>query len=290
VHAIGDWPVVRFTIPQIFRTGGQARGEVYRDDESLIVEFEEFWGMWKSELKEVRIPFPEITSLSCQGQLTPGLHRPGESVWKGRQWKGLAEWIARAIRLFKLREIEKGKGLLGVVVEAPDGCGRAGRLHTRQQVNHRIADRGQHLRRAALADPAAVLAQRHVPDIVESVLDPPVPARQPQQLLGVGFVLGETRDPVDHLVRGFSVQRPLARQLEALLQSRPLLVQRQQGRRAQRALLDAAVPLVRGLSGPFRRRLWRQTSRGKKRRLAIAPPPQSRSSPRRPRAARVGCP
>jgi serine/threonine protein kinase len=96
-HAIGDWPVVRFTIPQIFRTGGQARGEVYRDDANLLVEFEEFWGMWRSGLKQVQIPFHEITSLSCQSELAPDMHVPGlpESVLKGRKWMRLREWMAK---------------------------------------------------------------------------------------------------------------------------------------------------------------------------------------------------
>src|SRR5438132_8359228 len=61
IRVVGDWPSVRFTIPQIFRTGGEARGEVHRDDQSLIVEFEESWGFWRSGLKEVRMPFQQIT-------------------------------------------------------------------------------------------------------------------------------------------------------------------------------------------------------------------------------------
>jgi hypothetical protein len=77
VHAVGDWPSVRFTIPHIFRTGGEARGEVHRDDQNLLVEFEEFWGVWRSGLKEVRIPFREITSLCCQSELGPDLQLPG---------------------------------------------------------------------------------------------------------------------------------------------------------------------------------------------------------------------
>jgi serine/threonine protein kinase len=91
-RAIGDWPSVRFTIPDIFRTGGEARGEVYRDEETLIVEFEEFWGWWRSGLKEVRIPFHEITSISCQSEQTPDV--PGIPEW-GRKWMRLKEWMAK---------------------------------------------------------------------------------------------------------------------------------------------------------------------------------------------------
>jgi tRNA A-37 threonylcarbamoyl transferase component Bud32 len=83
LHAVGDWPSVRFTIPHIFRTGGEARGEVHRDDESLLVEFEEFWGLWRSGLKEVRIPFREITSICCQSELGPDLQLQGVAKLQG---------------------------------------------------------------------------------------------------------------------------------------------------------------------------------------------------------------
>ena len=80
VHAVGDWPSVRFTIPHIFRTGGEARGEVHRDEQNLLVEFEEFWGVWRSGLKEARIPFSEITSICCQSELGPDLQLPGVAL------------------------------------------------------------------------------------------------------------------------------------------------------------------------------------------------------------------
>jgi glyoxylate carboligase len=83
----------------------------------------------------------------------------------------------RAIPCSKLGEIEKGKSLLGVIVEAANSSSPAIGLHSRQQVDHSVPHRRQHLRRRALADPAAVLPQRHVPDVVQLVLDPPVPAR-----------------------------------------------------------------------------------------------------------------
>lgn len=92
LHAIGDWPSVRFTIPHIFRTGGYARGEVHRDDANLLVEFEEFWGMWKSGLKEIRIPFQDITSISCQSELTPEI--PGPPEW-GRKLMRLKECLGK---------------------------------------------------------------------------------------------------------------------------------------------------------------------------------------------------
>src|SRR5262249_1970590 len=84
VHAVGDWPTVRFTIPSIFRTGGEARGEVHRDEENVIVEFEEFGPfMWRSGPKEIRIPFHEITSISCQTELVPDVS--GLPKWMRKQ-------------------------------------------------------------------------------------------------------------------------------------------------------------------------------------------------------------
>jgi hypothetical protein len=73
VHGVGDWPSVRISIPHIFRTGGEARGEVYRDDQALVIDFEEFWAGWRSGPKQVRIPFADITSVSCQTRVVPGL-------------------------------------------------------------------------------------------------------------------------------------------------------------------------------------------------------------------------
>jgi hypothetical protein len=42
------------------------QGQVYRDDQALILEFEEVGRFKNSEIKEVRIPFSEITSLEVQ--------------------------------------------------------------------------------------------------------------------------------------------------------------------------------------------------------------------------------
>src|SRR5207302_7467459 len=60
-----NWPNVRFVIPRT-SWAGQARGEIYRDQVALVVEFEEFRLFQKSELKELRIPFTEIASITCK--------------------------------------------------------------------------------------------------------------------------------------------------------------------------------------------------------------------------------
>src|SRR5262249_20761815 len=61
----GNWPSVRFSIPQISWYGAKATGEIYRDEEALIVEFREH-RCFRTESKEVRIPISEIVSISCQ--------------------------------------------------------------------------------------------------------------------------------------------------------------------------------------------------------------------------------
>ncbi|HLJ96141.1 MAG TPA: serine/threonine-protein kinase [Gemmataceae bacterium] len=119
IRVVGDWPSVHFTIPQIFRTGGQARGEVHRDEESLIVEFEESWGFWRSGLKEVRIPFQEITSISCQSESLPDV--PGIPEW-GRKWIRLKEWMAKQNTQLVIKAAQSG-ALTGLPAGKP-GKGR----------------------------------------------------------------------------------------------------------------------------------------------------------------------
>jgi tRNA A-37 threonylcarbamoyl transferase component Bud32 len=116
VHAIGDWPSVRFTIPKIFRTGGEARGEVFRDEETLIVEYEECWALWRCGLKEVRIPFHEITSICCQSAPmvdVPGLP-PAVRKWMPRQNTQLVIKVARSGALAGLPVGKAGRGRLQI--------------------------------------------------------------------------------------------------------------------------------------------------------------------------------
>jgi tRNA A-37 threonylcarbamoyl transferase component Bud32 len=133
VHAVGDWPSVRFRIPQIFRTGGEARGEVYRDEENLIVEFEEFWGFWKSRMKKVRIPFSEITSICCQSEVGPQIPMPESLIaLKGcgpfggkphrRPGPGIPRWMRQQTIQFVIKEARPG-ALAGLPVGRP-GKGR----------------------------------------------------------------------------------------------------------------------------------------------------------------------
>jgi serine/threonine protein kinase len=63
----GPWPIVSFTIPNVSWTGSKVRGDVFRDEEALIVQFEEF-GVFGHQygMREIRIPIGEISSLTCQ--------------------------------------------------------------------------------------------------------------------------------------------------------------------------------------------------------------------------------
>lgn len=60
------WPTFRFVIPKVTWAGAKAKGEVYRNEEALIVEFQIDNGIWLSEMKEVRIPLSEIMAISCR--------------------------------------------------------------------------------------------------------------------------------------------------------------------------------------------------------------------------------
>jgi serine/threonine protein kinase len=58
------WPSVRFVIPKTSRKGKKMQGEVYRDEQALILEYEEDGAVGDSEIKSVRIPLSDVTSLS----------------------------------------------------------------------------------------------------------------------------------------------------------------------------------------------------------------------------------
>jgi hypothetical protein len=66
VVARPTWPSVRFFIPKTSRKGKKMRGEIYRDEQALIVEYEEDGAVGDSEIKEARIPLSDITSLAYQ--------------------------------------------------------------------------------------------------------------------------------------------------------------------------------------------------------------------------------
>lgn len=63
---VQHWPSFRFVIPNVTWAGAKAKGEVYRNQDSLVFEFQVDNGFWKSEMKEMRVPLSEILSISCR--------------------------------------------------------------------------------------------------------------------------------------------------------------------------------------------------------------------------------
>jgi serine/threonine protein kinase len=60
------WPSFRFIIPNVTWAGSKAKGEAYRSEDALIFEFQMDNGLWKSEMKEVRVPLSEILTIACR--------------------------------------------------------------------------------------------------------------------------------------------------------------------------------------------------------------------------------
>ena len=125
-RAKGGWPTVRFSIRHINWWGGRARGEIYRDDQWLILEFQidNVWG-GRSEVKEVKIPLAEVVSISCQTQSWPGANDVfmGHKFAKRKKWKeSWSKWmpmeivikVARPSALAELPIGHSGRGRLSV--------------------------------------------------------------------------------------------------------------------------------------------------------------------------------
>src|SRR5262249_12348943 len=83
-------------------------------------------------------------------------------------------FAAKAVPFLSGADLQELEGLLGVRAESPHGRGAAGCGHAGPQVDHGVAQGGEHLRCRALAHPAGVFPQRHVADVVPSVLAVPV--------------------------------------------------------------------------------------------------------------------
>jgi len=86
----------------------------------------------------------------------------------------------RAVRLFKLRQAEKGECLAEAVAEPAHGGGEA-RGDLLDQVDDRVPQSRHHLGRRTLAYPALVFAQRHVAPVVRAVLYPPCSRTSPSR-------------------------------------------------------------------------------------------------------------
>jgi serine/threonine protein kinase len=101
----GGWPSVRITIPHVTWWNAEARGEVYRNDDSLIVEYRNHFGPWKSALKETRIPISEINSICCQTEKFPDVpHLPN---WM--KFGGMTEIVIKTTQPSSLAGLPEGK-------------------------------------------------------------------------------------------------------------------------------------------------------------------------------------
>lgn len=77
--------------------------------------------------------------------------------------------------------VEKGKSIEGPGGVATEGCGKAGDSGLSEEPDGEIAYRRQEARRRTFPRAAGVFAEDHIPNIVETVLDAPVLAGEPQQ-------------------------------------------------------------------------------------------------------------
>jgi hypothetical protein len=93
VVARPTWPSVRFVIPKTSRKGKRMRGEIYRDEQALILEYEEDGAVGDTEIKSLRIALSDIASLSY-----------------GWNWeKGFPELVIRTTRLSGLAGLPASK-------------------------------------------------------------------------------------------------------------------------------------------------------------------------------------
>jgi hypothetical protein len=80
--------------------GAEAQGEIYRDSDSLIIEFRKVLSPFQSVRKEVRLPFSQILSLSCQtdgmDDWSPYLPKKHWKHWK--RARGKTHIVIKAIR------------------------------------------------------------------------------------------------------------------------------------------------------------------------------------------------
>jgi hypothetical protein len=102
--APGSWRSVRFTIPHLAWFGAKVKGEIYRDGEALILEFNKI-GLFKSRRQELRVPFDQIRSLTCQTESWPDI--PGLPEWM-RKW-GTTEIVIRPVQPGILDPLPAGK-------------------------------------------------------------------------------------------------------------------------------------------------------------------------------------
>ena len=107
----------------------------------------------------------------------------------------------RAFPFFTLRDADKLFGEVRVELEDLDRLALALGFDIRAQRNRRIAESRQHLRGTPSPHAARILAQRHVADVMQFVLDFPVIADVTQKGLRIGSIRRKARHAVHHVDR-----------------------------------------------------------------------------------------
>jgi len=107
-----------------------------------------------------------------------------------------------------------------------------------------IAEGGEVLRCVATTDPAGILAERHVADVVRAVFDSPVITPPDKQLRRASQGTRHAGDGILNLRGPLATTAGRARQSADLLQSRPMEPAGQPRADLQAAMFPSAVPLV----------------------------------------------
>jgi hypothetical protein len=181
------YPCARFAITDVSRWfGGSARGEIYRDETTLILEFsiESMWGT--KTHREVRIPLTQLLTISCQGSGRSGRSsklRIGKAIAIGIVTGGSkSSGRGRTEIVLKVRDP-------AAIAELPVGKHGRGRL----QVHRADGEAAQQLVASILGNPVAAPGRpgRAVPLRVREPVNPIDPQRIRRQLLGpaVGLML-----------------------------------------------------------------------------------------------------
>jgi serine/threonine protein kinase len=104
------FPCVRFTIPDIYWSWASVKGEIYRDETTLNLDFSVVSSFGTHQHKQLRIPFADIRMISC--------HTTAPADWL--HWLGVEEKTEIVLRVHQPKLLSKlpagkhGKGWLKV--------------------------------------------------------------------------------------------------------------------------------------------------------------------------------
>jgi serine/threonine protein kinase len=124
-----DWPYVRFTIPNVSWMGAYVKGEVYRDESSLILDFSIINSMGKATQKDVRVALADLLRISIHEEpiFWRSSRKRYELVFKPNNPATLAELPAGENGRGRLRihrsDAEAARKLVDSILRSPSmGC------------------------------------------------------------------------------------------------------------------------------------------------------------------------